>query len=65
MVVARAWGRTNEELLTNDQKALVQVNIMSPSLEGLEDLLAGWPLNSQMQGGCSLVKSVGVSTCIS
>lgn len=64
-MVSRAWGRTNEELLTKDQKALVKVSTMSHSLEGLEDLLTGWPLNSQMQGGCSLVKSVGVSTCIS
>lgn len=64
-MVARAWGRTNEELLTKDQKALVKVSTMSHSVEGLEGLLTGWPLNSQMQGGCSLVKSVGVSTCIS
>lgn len=64
-MVARAWGRTNEELLTKDQKALVKISTMSHSLKGLEDLLTGWSLNSQMQEECSLVKSVGVSTCIS
>lgn len=39
-MVARAWGRTNEELLTKDQKALVKVSTTSHSLEGLEDWVA-------------------------
>lgn len=42
MVVSRAWGRKDkEELLTNDEKALVKVSTMSQSLEGLENLLTG------------------------